>query len=117
MNRYPEVCLQSLYRLGSLGPSKTTLEESELGPNRKTVASHTNLAVSNFLPLSTRNIYSLSTITSKEHKINKPKRGSSPSNYKQNITTSGVAHISERLLKKGISETAAQLITSTRRKS
>ena len=117
MNRYPEVCLQSLYRFGSLGPSKTTLEESELGPNRKTVASHTNLAVSNFLPPSTRNIYSLSTITSKEHKINKPKRGSSPSNYKQNITTSGVDHIRERLLKKGISETAAQLITSTRRKS
>ena len=27
MNRYPNVCLQSLCRLGSLGPSKTTLKE------------------------------------------------------------------------------------------
>ena len=47
----------------------------------------------------------------------KPTGGSSSSNCKQNITTSGVDHIREILLKKGVSKTAAQLITSTRRKS
>ena len=93
-------------------PYSTSLEESELRPNRKTVACHTNLAVSNLVPPSTRNVYSSSTATSKEHKLNKPTRASSPSNCKQNITTSGVDHIRERLLKKGVSETAAQLITS-----
>ena len=64
---------------------------------------------------STRNVYSLSTATSKEHKLNKTTRGCSSSNYKQNITTSGVDHIRERLLKKGVSETAAKLIANTRR--
>ena len=38
-------------------------------------------------------------------------------NCKQNITTSDMDHIREKLLKKGVSETAAELITSTRRKS
>ena len=98
--------------ISSILPYSTSLEESELRPNRKTVACHTNLAVSNLVPPSTRNVYSSSTATSKEHKLNKPTRGSSPSNCKQNITTSGVDHIRERLLKKGVSETAAQLITS-----
>ena len=98
-------------------PYSTSPEESELRPNRKTVACHTNLAVPNLVPPSTRNVYSSSTATSKEHKLNKPTRGSSPSNCKQDIMTSGVDHIRERLLKKGVSETAAQLITSTRRKS
>ena len=65
----------------------------------------------------TRNAYSSSTATSKQHKLNKPTGGSSSSNCKQNITTSGVDHIREILLKKGVSKTAAQLITSTRRKS
>ena len=84
---------------------------------QKPVAFHTHLAVSNLVSLSTRNVYSLSTAASKDHKLNKPTTGSSPSNWKQNITTSGVDHIRERLLKRGVSETAAQLITSTRRKS
>ena len=69
------------------------------------------------VPPSTRNVYSSSTATSKEHTLNKPTRRSSSSNCKQNITTSGVDHIRERLLKKGDSEAAVQLITSTRRKS
>ena len=46
-----------------------------------------------------------------------PQGNSLSSNCKQNITTSGVNSIREKLLKKGFSETAAQLITSTRRKS
>ena len=98
-------------------PHSTSLEASELRPNRKTVACHTNLAVSNLVPPSARNVYSSSTPTSNEHKLNKLTRGISPSNCKQDITTSGVDHIRERLLKKGVSETAAQLITSTRQKS
>ena len=57
------------------------------------------MAVLNLVPPSTRNVYS------------------SPIDCKQNITTSGVDHIREKLLKKGVSETASQLITSTRRKS
>ena len=97
--------------------SSTSLEESELRPNRKKFPCHTKLAVSNLVSPSTRNVYSLSTATSKEHKLKKPTRGSSSSNCKQNITTSGVDHIRERLLKKGVSETAAQFITSTRQKS
>ena len=95
----------------------TSLEESDLRPNRQTVACHTNWAVSNLVSPSTRNVYNSSTTTSKEHKLNKPIRGSSPSICKQNIRTSGVNHIRERLLKKEVSETAAQLITSTRWKS
>ena len=95
----------------------TSLEESELRQNRKNVACHTNLAVSNLVPPSTRNVYSSSTASSKEHKLKKPARGSSSSNCKQKITTSGVDHIRERLLKKGVPEVAVQLITSTRRKS
>ena len=98
-------------------PYSTSLEESELRPNKKNVACPTNLAVSNLVPPFTRNAYSSSTATSKQHKLNKPTGGSSSSNYKQNITTSGVDHIREILLKKGVSKTAAQLITSTRRKS
>ena len=93
--------------------SSTSLEESELRPNRKKFPCHTKLAVSNLVSPSTRNVYSLSTATSKEHKLKKPTRGSSSSNCKQNITTSGVDHIRERLLKKGVSETAAQFITSS----
>ena len=96
-------------------PYSTSLAKSQLRPNRKNVACHTNLTVSNLVPPSTRNVYSLSAATSKEHKLNKPTRGSSSSNYKQNITTSGVDHIRERLLKKGVSETAAKLIVNTRR--
>ena len=46
-----------------------------------------------------------------------PQGDSLSSNCKQNITTSSVDNIRERLLKKGVSETVAQLITSTRRKS
>ena len=64
----------------------------------------------------TRNVYSSSTATSKENKLKKPTNESSSSNCKQNITTSSVDHIRERLLKKGVSEAVAQLITSTRRK-
>ena len=96
-------------------PHSKTLAESQLRPNRKNVGCHTNLTVSNLVPPSTRNVYSLSAATSKEHKLNKPTRASSSSNYKQNITTSGVDHIRERLLKKGVSETAAKLIANTRR--
>ena len=91
----------------------TYLEESELRPNRKTVACYTNVAVSNLVPTSTRNVYSLSTATSKEHK---PRRRSSLSNCKQDIATSVVDHIREILLKMGVLETAAQLITSKRHK-
>ena len=80
---------------------------------QENVACHTNLAVSNLVTPSARYVYSSSTATSKEHKLNKPTRGSSSSNCKQNITPRGVDHIRE-LLKKGVSETAAQLITSTR---
>ena len=98
-------------------PYYASLEESELRPNRKNVACHTNLVVSNLVPPSTRNLYSLSTATSKEHKLNKPTRGSSSSNCKQNITTGGLDHIRETLLKKGVSETSAKLITSTRQKN
>ena len=97
-------------------PYYASLEESELRPNRKNVACHTNLVVSNLVPPSTRNLYSLSTATSKEHKLNKPTRGSSSSNCKQNITTGGLDHIRETILKKGVSETSAKLITSTRQK-
>ena len=97
-------------------PNSASLEESELRPNRKNVACHINLAISNLVPPSTRNVYSLSTATSKEHKLKKSTRGSSSSNCKQNITASGVDHIKERLSKKGVSETATQLVTSTRRK-
>ena len=43
--------------------------------------------------------------------------GNSSSNCKQNITNSGLDHIEERLLKKGVWETAALLIASKRRKS
>ena len=93
----------------------TSLEESELRQNRKNVACHTNLAVSNLVPSSTRNVHSSSTAIFEKHKLKKPTRGSLSSNCKQNITTSGVNHIRERLLKKGVSET--QLIKSTRRKS
>ena len=52
----------------------TSLEESELRPNRKKVACHTNLAVLNLIPPSTRNVYSSSTATSKERKLKKPTR-------------------------------------------
>ena len=55
-------------------PYSTSFEESELRPNRKTVACHTNLAVSNLVPPSTRNVYSSSTATSKEHKFINPQR-------------------------------------------
>ena len=92
-------------------------EESELRPNRKNVPCHTNLAVSNLVPPSTRNVYCSSTATSKELKLNKPIRRSSSPNCKQNITTSSVDHIRERLLKKGVSKTAAQPITNKRRQS
>ena len=68
-------------------------------------------------PPSTRNNYGQSTAASKEHKLKNPTRESSSSNCKQNIATSGVDHISERLLKKGVSETAVQLVTITRRTS
>ena len=92
----------------------TSVGERELQPKRKNVACHTNLAVSNLVPLSTTNDYSSSTASSEEHKLNEPTRGSLSSNCKQNIRTSGVNHVRERLLKKEVSETATQLITSTR---
>ena len=95
----------------------TRLAKSELRPNRKNVACHTNLAVSNLVPPFTRNVYSSSIASSKERKFKKPTTRSSSSNCKQNITNRHVDHIRERLLKKGVSETASQLITSTRRKS
>ena len=95
-------------------PYSTSLEESELRPNRKNVAYHTNMAVSNLTNFSTRNVYSSFTAISKEHKLKKPTRGSSFPNCKQNITSSVVGHIKERLHKKGVLETAAQLITNTR---
>ena len=63
----------------------TSLEESDLRPNRKTVACHTNWAVSNLVSLSTGNVYNSSTTTSKEHKLNKPIRGSSPSICKRTL--------------------------------
>ena len=78
-------------------PYSTSLEESELRPNRKNDASHTNLALSNLVLPSTRNVYSSSTATSKKHKLKKSNRGNWSSNWKQNITTSGVDHIIERL--------------------
>ena len=96
---------------------KKVLKKVSYDQTEKNVAGHTYLTVSNLVPPSTRNVYSLSNATSKEHKLKKPTRESSSSNCKQNITTSGVDHIRERLLKKGVSETAARLITSTRRKS
>ena len=95
-------------------PYSTSLEESELRPNRKNVAYHTNMAVSNLTNFSTRNVYSSFTAISKEHKLKKPTRGSSFPHCKQNITSSVVGHIKERLHKKGVLETAAQLITNTR---
>ena len=98
-------------------PYSTSAEESELRPNRKNIACHTNLADSNLVPPSTRNVNSSSSATSKEYKLNKSTLGSSSSNCKQNITTSAVDHIWERLLEKGVSGTAAEVITSTRRKS
>ena len=58
-------------------PYSTSLEESKLRPNRTNVDCHTNLAVSNRPPPSTRNVYSLSTATYEECKINKATRGSS----------------------------------------
>ena len=76
-----------------------SLEETELPPNRKNAACYTNLAVSNLVPASTRNVYSSSTANSKEHELNKPTRGSSSSNCKHNIGTSSVNHVRERLLK------------------
>ena len=91
-------------------PYSTSLIESELRPNRKNVACYTNLAVSYLVPPSTRNAYSSSTATSKERKLSKPTGGSSFSNCKENITTTGVDHIRERLLKKGVSETATQQV-------
>ena len=97
-------------------PYSTSLKESELRPNRKNVACHANLAVSNMVTPSTRNVYSSPAATSKERKLKKPARGSSSSNSKQNIRTSGVDHIKETLLKKVVSETAVQFIASTRRK-
>ena len=74
------------------------VEKSELPPSRKTVACHTNLAVSDLVPPTTRDVYSSSTAASKEHKPNKPIRESSPFNCKQDITTSGVDHIRENYL-------------------
>ena len=79
-------------------PYSTSLEKSELPPSRKTVACHTNLAVSDLVPPTTGNVYSSSTAASKEHKPNKPIRESSPFNCKQDITTSGVDHIKENYL-------------------
>ena len=85
-------------------PHSTSLEESELRANRKSVACHTNFAFSNLVPPSSRNLYSLSIATSKKQKFRKPTRVSSSSS-KQNFTTSGV------------SETAAQIVTSIRQKA
>ena len=62
------------------------------------------LCIFKFSTPSFRNLYSLSIATSKKHKFRKPTRVSSSSS-KQSFTTSGV------------SETAAQIITSIRRKS
>ena len=53
-------------------PYSSSLEESELRPNRKTVACRTNLAVSNLVPPSTRNIYSSSNATFEEYNFSEP---------------------------------------------
>ena len=97
-NRHPPADLEQSFPLfiSLILSFSTYLEESELRPNRKPVACYTNLAVSNLVPTSTKNLYSLSTAISKERK---PGRGISLSNCKQDITTSVVDHIRERLLK------------------
>ena len=94
--------------MSSILPYSTSLAESKLRPNRKNVACNTNLVVPNLVTLSTRDFYSSFTATSKEHKLNRPRRGSSSSNCKQNITTSGVDHVRERLLKREVSGKADQ---------
>ena len=63
-----------------------------------------NFAFSNLVPPSSRNLYSLPIATSKKHKFRKPTTVNSSSS-KKNFTTSGV------------SETAAQIVTSIRRKA
>ena len=87
-------------------PCSTSLEESQFGPNRKNVACHTKMLVSNLFLFSTRNVYSSPTATSKEPRLKKPTNGSLSSNCKQNQGTSGVDHIRERLVMKGVLETA-----------
>ena len=69
-DRYSTIDLgQSLHLyISPILPHSTSLEESELRPNRKNVACHTNLAVSNLVPPSTGNVYISSTTTSEEHK-------------------------------------------------
>ena len=68
------------------------------------------------VPSSNRNVHSSSTATIKEQKLKKPTRGGSCSNCKENIMTSGVDQLRERLFKKGVSETPAKFIASARRK-
>lgn len=89
------------------------LKKVSYNQTKKNVACHINLAVSNLVLPSSRNAYSLSTATFKEQKLKKLTSENSFSNC-NNITTSGVGHIRERSIKKVISETAAQLVTSTR---
>ena len=95
-------------------PYSTSLEESKLRPNRKNVACHTNLAVSNLPPpLLEISIIRPLLLTRSARLINPQGEvhlRSSSSNFKQKITTSGVDHIRERLLKKGVSETATQQV-------
>ena len=102
-------------------PCSTSLEESQFGPNRKNVACHSKMLVSNLFLFSTRNVYSSPTATSKEPRLKKPTNGSLSSNCKQNQGTSGLDHIRDRLIMKGVSETANskldKLVTSTKRKS
>ena len=73
---------------------------SELQPNRKNIACRTNLAVSNLVTPSTRNVYSSSTATSEEHKLKLNQGEVKFSNCKQNITTSDVDHIREGSFRK-----------------
>ena len=98
-------------------PCSASLVKSEFRPNRQKVACQTNMAVSNLVTPSTRNVYSSSTTTSEKHKLQKPKRKISFSNSKRNVATSGVNHFRERLFKKAVLETASQLIASTRQKT
>ena len=91
-------------------PYSTSLEESELRPSRKNVACHISMAVSNPVPPSTRNVCSSSTATSKGHMLQNPTRGSSSSDCKQNITTTGVDHIRKDYLRREFQKQLSNLL-------
>lgn len=58
---------QMLLKLG-----KKSHDDPECRPNRRNVACHANMAVSNVVKPSTKNIYSLFTATYKEGNLKKP---------------------------------------------